>query len=106
MIVLSIMMVAWLFWYSRCIKIMTLPEGYTIYQAVVFYRSCVKLGVNIFDDVKTNYELLLGVSQEKGITTALDEEALWKLYCDGKEINSFIRLKLKNNNKESEDYNE
>ena len=95
MVVLTIMMILLFFWYSHCAKVVTLPEGYTVFQALIFYQSCVKIGVNCLDDAKTNHELLKDISEEQGITDLSSVEDLWKLYCVGQEIILYIRRKSK-----------
>ena len=106
MVVLAVMMVALFVWYSYCAKIVTLPEGYNIFQALMFYKSCVKTGINSLDDAKKNQDLLKDILDEQGITDVSDMEALWKLYCDGQEVNSFISTKQNIDIEESEDCNE
>ena len=93
MVILLVLMVAWIIFYIPCIKMMTLPEGYTIIQAVVFYRKCVKKGFDSLSKIKKNRYFLKQFLQKKGITTVQDVEGLWKLYCDGKEIDSLFKFK-------------
>lgn len=97
MIILFALIIVWLILYLPCIKAMTLPEGYTILQAVMFYRKCVKKGIYSYDQIKIkrNRLFLKHYLQKKGIETDLDVNGLWKMYCDGKEVCSLIGLKSK-----------
>lgn len=92
MLVFIILMTILFLCYPYCIKEITLPEGYTILQALSFYRKCVKAGINSNNYTVKRYKVLKSISKEIGITISSDEKTLWKLYCNGKEIDSIIKL--------------
>ena len=95
MLVFIILMVILFFYYSYCIREITLPEGYTILQALLFYRKCVKLGIDSYSSDVKKYKLLKRISKEKNIFISMDEKKLWKLFFDGKEIDFIISHRKK-----------
>ena len=77
--------------YSYCVKKTTFSEGYTLVQALLFYRCCLKNNVKASDINDGNLEMLLRIAKEKNITSNMDKTILLSMYHRGEEADMFIR---------------
>ena len=74
--------------YVYCNRRITLPEGYTVVQARRFYRACMAEGLNSRRKLTEDEAVLQRIVGQHECAAGMDEEALWKLYCDGRAADS------------------